>query len=55
MDSGLFNFDNRVFISVDWLVWLRSAIQEHIAISREVSMVAKRYRVNIDKEGLFQV
>ena len=52
MGSGLFNFDNRVFVSLDWLVWLRSAIEEHIAISREVSMVAKRYRVNIDADKI---
>ena len=55
MQSGIFNFDNQLFVSLDLLDWLRNAVQEHTAISREISMLEKRYKVSIDKDKLIKV
>ena len=39
-----------MFITLDLLVWLRSAINEHIAIGREVLLLNRRYEANIDAD-----
>ena len=54
MQSGIFNFDNQLFVSLDLLDWLRNAVQEHTAISREISMLEKRYKVSIDKDKVIK-
>ena len=54
MQSGIFNFDNQLFVSLDLLDWLRNAVQEHTAISREISILEKRYKVSIDKDKVIK-
>ena len=54
IQSGIFNFDNHLFVSLDFLDWLRNAVQEHTAISREISMLEKRYKVTIEKDKVIK-
>ena len=47
VNEGVFNFNNNFFISIDLLIWLRNAVLEHIALSREITLIEKQYRINI--------
>ena len=50
--DGVFNFNNKIFLSVDFLEWLRNALFEHTAIGREVATLQRRYRedkMDVDK------
>ena len=48
--EGIFNFENKFFMSFDLLVWLQNAIFEHTALSREIKLIEKRYEEKINHD-----
>ena len=54
IESGLFNFNNYLFLTIDLLLWLRNGLYEHIAISREIALIENRYQVFIEKDKILK-
>ena len=48
IDEGVFNFNNRFFVSATLVLWLRISIREHVALSKTINTIEKLYEVNVD-------
>ena len=50
ISEGIFNFNNKFFMSYDLLNWLRNAVFEHTALSMEINLIEKQYREKISHD-----
>lgn len=47
---GIFNFDNKLFISLPFLLDIRYGLTTHTAISRTVESISRKLKVNINEQ-----
>ena len=52
--SGLFNFNNHLFLTTDLMLWLKNGLHEHMAISNHVALLQRTYKVFIEKDKILK-
>ena len=48
ISEGIFNYNNNFFVSINLLLHLQAAIREHVAVSKNINIIEKLHRINID-------
>ena len=49
-DEGILNFNDKLFVSMNMIMYLQIALREHVPISKHLIITEKLYNINIDHQ-----